>query len=35
VAPNIPEIDADRHDNPRLSAWDFRDGMLRWVLHGQ
>jgi hypothetical protein len=35
VAPNIPEVDADRHGNLGLSAWGFRDEVLRWLLHGK
>jgi hypothetical protein len=34
MAPNISKIDADGHLNPGLSAWDFRDEMLRRVFHG-
>jgi hypothetical protein len=34
MAPNISKVDTDRHGNPRLSAWDFRDEVLRWLLHG-
>src|SRR5579871_2856411 len=34
MAPDISEVDADRHGNPGLSAWDFRDEVQRWLLHG-
>jgi hypothetical protein len=29
MAPNISQVNADRQDNPGLSAWDFRDEVLR------
>jgi hypothetical protein len=35
VAPDISKIDADRHLNPGLSAWDFRDEVLRRLFHGK
>jgi hypothetical protein len=35
VAPDIAEIDTDRHLEPGLPAWDFCDEVLRWLLHGQ
>jgi hypothetical protein len=35
VAPNIPKVDADRHLEVGLPAWDFSDEVLRWLLHGQ
>jgi hypothetical protein len=34
VAPNISEVNADRHDNQGMSAWDFRNEVLRRVFHG-
>src|SRR5271170_6809630 len=34
MAPNISQVNADRQDNPELSAWDFRDEVLRRVFHG-
>jgi hypothetical protein len=35
MAPDIIEVDADRQLHPGLSAWDFRDEVLRWLLHGK
>jgi hypothetical protein len=32
--PNIPKVDADGHGNPNLSAWGFRDEVLRWLFMG-
>ena len=34
MAPDVPKIDPDRH--PRLgdAAWNFRDEVFRWLLHG-
>jgi hypothetical protein len=34
-APDVAQIDAERHLNLGLSAWDFSDGVLRWLLHGK
>jgi hypothetical protein len=34
MAPDVAKIDANRHLNLGLSAWDFNDGVLRWLLHG-
>src|SRR5271154_6316395 len=34
MAPDISKVDSDRHLNLGLSAWDFRNGVLRWLLHG-
>jgi hypothetical protein len=34
VAPDIAKIDPDRHLDLVLSAWNFRDEMLRWLLQG-
>jgi hypothetical protein len=34
MAPGIAKVDADRHLNLGLSAWDFSDGVLRWLLRG-
>jgi hypothetical protein len=35
VTPDIAKVNPDRHLNPGLPAWDFRDEVLRWLLHGQ
>jgi hypothetical protein len=35
VAPDISQIDADRHLELGLPAWDFCDEVLRRLLHGQ
>jgi hypothetical protein len=34
MAPDIAKVDANRHLHPGLPAWDFRDEVLRWLLHG-
>jgi hypothetical protein len=34
MVPDVSEVDADRRGNPGLSAWNFRDEVLRWLLHG-
>jgi hypothetical protein len=34
MTPDISKVDADRHLNPGLSAWDFCDEVLRWLFHG-
>jgi hypothetical protein len=34
MALNISKIDAKRHLDPGLSAWDIRDEVLRRVFHG-
>jgi hypothetical protein len=34
MATNIPKVNADHRGKPRLSEWDFRDEVLRWLLHG-
>jgi hypothetical protein len=34
MARDIAKINADRHLNPGLSAWNFRDGVIRWHFHG-
>src|SRR5271154_1660085 len=34
MAPDIAKVDANRHLHLGLSAWDFRDEVLRWLLHG-
>jgi hypothetical protein len=35
VTPDIAKVDPDRHLNLALPAWNFRDEVLRWLLHGQ
>jgi hypothetical protein len=35
MAPDIAKVDPDRHLDPGLPAWNFRDEVLRWLLHGQ
>jgi hypothetical protein len=32
MAPDIAKVDANRHLHHGLSAWDFRDEVLRWLL---
>jgi len=34
MAPDISKVDTDRHLNPGLSVWNFRDEVLRRVFHG-
>src|ERR1035437_5988300 len=34
MAPDISKVDTDRPLNPALSAWYFRDEVLRLVFHG-
>ncbi len=34
MAPDIPKIDADRHPNLGVAAWNFRDEVFRWLFHG-
>jgi hypothetical protein len=34
MAPDVSEVDADRRGNSGLSAWNFRDEVLRWLLQG-
>jgi len=34
MAPDVAKVDADRDLNLGLSAWDFSDEVLRWLLHG-
>ena len=34
MAPDIAKVDADRDLNLGLSAWNFSDEVLRWLLHG-
>jgi hypothetical protein len=34
MAPDIAKVDADRRLRPGLSAWGFRDEVLRRFLHG-
>jgi hypothetical protein len=33
VAPDISEVGPDRHLELGLPAWDFRNEVLRWLLH--
>jgi hypothetical protein len=35
MAPNIPKVDPDRHLQLGLPACNFRNEVLRWLLHGQ
>jgi hypothetical protein len=35
MAPDVAKVDTDRNLNLGLSAWDFSDGVLRWLLHGK
>jgi hypothetical protein len=35
MAPDVAKVDADRELNLGLSAWDFSDGVPRWLLHGK
>jgi hypothetical protein len=34
MAPDVPKVDADRDLNLSLSAWNFSDGVLRWLFMG-
>ena len=34
MAPDIAKVDADRHLNLGLPAWNFSDEVLPWLLHG-
>ena len=34
MAPDIAKIDADRDLNLGLPAWNFSNGVMRWLLHG-
>jgi hypothetical protein len=34
MAPDVAKVDADRDLNLGLSAWNFSDEVLRWLLHG-
>jgi hypothetical protein len=34
MTPDITKVDTDRHLNPRLPAWNFRDEVLRRFFHG-
>jgi hypothetical protein len=34
MAPDIAKVDADRHLDLGLPAWNFSDEVLRWFLHG-
>jgi hypothetical protein len=33
MTPDIPKIDPDRHLDPRVAAWYFRDEVLRRLFH--
>ena len=33
MAPDIPEIDPDRHPNLGDAAWNFRDEVFQWLFH--
>src|SRR5258708_38025941 len=35
MAPNISKVDSDRDLDPSRPAWNFRDEVLRWLLHGE
>src|ERR1700760_1978977 len=35
VTPDIAKVDPDSHLDLALPAWDFRDEVLRWLLHGK
>lgn len=35
MAPDIPKINADRQLDPGLPAWNFRDEVMRRLLHGK
>jgi hypothetical protein len=35
MAPDVAKVDADRDLNLGLSARDFSDGVLRWLLYGK
>jgi hypothetical protein len=35
MAPDIPKVDADRHLDLGVPAWNFSDKVLRWLLHGK
>jgi hypothetical protein len=34
MASNVSKVDADRQSDPAMPAWNFRDEVLRWLLHG-
>jgi hypothetical protein len=34
MAPDISKVDTDHHLNRGLSAWDFRNEILRRLFHG-
>ena len=34
MARDIAKTNADRHLNPGLSVWNFRDGVIGWLFHG-
>jgi Iron-containing alcohol dehydrogenase len=35
MAPDISKIDTDRHPNPGMPVWNFRDKVIRRLLHGK
>ena len=35
MAPDISKIDTDRHPDPGTPAWNFRDKVIRRLLHGK
>ncbi|AXC15475.1 hypothetical protein ACPOL_6234 [Acidisarcina polymorpha] len=34
MTPDVAKVDADRDLKLGLSAWDFSDEVLRWLIHG-
>jgi len=34
MALDIAKVDTNRQLDPGLPAWNFRDGVLHWLLHG-
>jgi len=34
MTPDVAKVDADRDLNLGLSAWDFSEEVLRWLIHG-
>jgi hypothetical protein len=35
MAPDITKVDTNRRLDLGLSTWNFRDEVLRWLLHGK
>jgi hypothetical protein len=35
MAPDIAKVDADRHLDLGVPAWNFSNEVLRWLLHGK